>query len=106
MIASDILIQFKERMHLEGDEDANLGRILSASEKELKRICGDYDIEQDEVFKELVFERSRYVYNDALEYFNKNFLTEINNLGMAKALDEIVGETIATIQIQTKSEFR
>lgn len=97
MVTPAILLQFKDRMHLEGDEDANLTRILTASEKELIRVCGDYDIEVDEVFKELVFERSRYAYNDALEYFNKNFLTEINNLGIAKALDEIVGDAGATI---------
>ena len=105
MIASDILIQFKERMHLEGDEDANLGRILSASEKELKRICGDYNIETDEDFKELVFERARYAYNDALEYFSKNFRTEINSLGMVKALDEMAGDPVATVQVQTESQF-
>ena len=98
-ISPEVLIEFKERMHLEGDEDANLMRILTASEKELTRICGEYDINVDEIFKELVFERSRYVYNDALVYFNKNFLTEINNLGMAKALDEIVilGDPDATV---------
>lgn len=97
MITEEILNEFKERMHLEGDEDANLTRILTASTKELTRICGDYDINEDEVFKELVFERSRYAYNDALEYFNKNFLTEINNLGMTKALEEIQGDDDAAI---------
>lgn len=97
VITPKILEQFKERMHLEGDEDANLKRILTASVIELTRICGDYDIEEDEVFKELVFERSRYVFNDALEYFNKNFLMEINNLGMAKALEEMQGDPDATI---------
>jgi len=98
-ITSDILLQFKDRMHLESDEDANITRILTASEKELTRICGDYDINTDEVFKELVFERSRYVYNDALEYFNTNFLSQINSLSVAKALDEIVleGDPDATI---------
>ncbi|MEK4715343.1 hypothetical protein [Sporosarcina sp. FSL K6-5500] len=98
-ITSDILLQFKDRMHLEGDEDANITRILTASEKELTRICGNYDINTDEVFKELVFERSRYVYNDALEYFNTNFLSQINSLSIAKALDEIiiVGDPDATI---------
>lgn len=104
MITDDILKEFKDRMHLEGNEDPNLTRILTASEMELRRACGDYDITADEVFKELVFERARYAYNDALEYFNKNFLTEINNLSIAKALEEIEGETIATIQIQAKSK--
>ena len=97
-VSLEILEEFKDRMHLEGDgEDANLIRILTASATELNRICGDYDINIDEVFKELVFERSRYVYNDALEYFNKNFLWEINNLSMSKALEEMQGDDDAAI---------
>lgn len=95
IISEEISIEFKERMHLGDDEDPNLNRILSASVKALKRMCGDYDINTDESFKELVFERSRYVYNDALEFFNTNFLSEINNLGISKALEE--GEPDATI---------
>lgn len=96
MITPDILQEFKERMHLQGDEDDNLTRILKASVKVLIGMCGEYDIETDEVFKELVFERARYVYNDAAEYFKRNFLTEINNLAMANALAEL-GEEDATI---------
>lgn len=82
------LEEFKERMVLEEGDDANLTRILSASVFALQTSCGDYDM-TNESFKELVFERSRYAYNDALEYFNKNFLTEINTLGIKKALEEI-----------------
>lgn len=99
-ITNELLTQFKERMRLDGNhEDSNLTRILSASSVELKRVCGAYDINIDEAFKELVFERSRYVYNDALEYFNENFLTQINSLSIQKALDAIVleDETDATI---------
>ena len=91
-ITQDILQEFKDRMHLGDYEDSNLKRILSASNQELTRICGDYDINTDEAFKELVFERSRYVYNDALEYFNTNFLNQINSLGIQKALDDIILE--------------
>ncbi|MGN7308594.1 MULTISPECIES: hypothetical protein [Bacillales] len=76
-------------MHLDDEEDGNLLRILKASNDDLVRVCGDYDIQTHEVFKELVFERSRYVYNDALEYFNINFLTQINNLMLDKALSEV-----------------
>ncbi|HDR8114375.1 hypothetical protein V7426_18385 [Bacillus thuringiensis] len=87
---SDVIIQeFKERMHLGDEEDDNLKRILSTSNKALLRVCGNYDLNKDEEFKELVFERSRYVYNDALEYFDKNFLSQINSLGIDKALEEI-----------------
>ena len=89
VISNEILQQFKDRMHLGDDEDDNLKRILSTSNKALLRVCGDYDLNNDEEFKELVFERSRYVYNDALEYFDKNFLSQINSLGIDKALEEI-----------------
>jgi hypothetical protein len=91
-ISNELLIEFKERMHLGDEEDSNLSRILSASNMALRKVCGDYDIYNDEVFKELVFERSRYVYNDALEYFTTNFLTEITCLSLDKALEEIVLE--------------
>ncbi|MBU5250786.1 hypothetical protein KQI46_02375 [Lysinibacillus capsici] len=99
IISPEILLEFKNRMHLGDHEDDNLKRILSASNKALIRSCGNYDINTEETFKELVFERSRYVYNDALEYFNTNFLSEINSLGVAKALESIVLEddTNATI---------
>jgi len=93
-ITPEILQQFKDRMHLGDHEDDNLSRILSASNDALVKNCGDYDMTTDETFKELVFERSRYVYNDALEYFNTNFLSQINTLGIEKALEEIVLEVV------------
>ena len=87
VISDEIIQQFKDRMHLGDDEDDNLKRILFASNEALLKVCGLYDINKDGAFKELVFERSRYAYNDALEYFTKNFLTEINSFGIAKALE-------------------
>ena len=92
LITPEVLQEFKERMHLDDGEDDNLVRILKASVHDLTAICGDYDINTHERFKELVFERSRYVYNDALEYFYSNFLTQINNLNLGRALEEIVIE--------------
>lgn len=89
VISNEILQQFKDRMRLGDDEDDNLRRILFTSNKALIKDCGSYDINEDETFKELVFERSRYAYNDALEYFAENFLTEINSFGIQKALEEI-----------------
>ncbi|MDA2046486.1 hypothetical protein PDM87_00040 [Bacillus cereus] len=89
VISNEILQEFKDRMHLGDEEDGNLKSILSTSNKALIRVCGNYDVNKDEEFKELVFERSRYVYNDALEYFDKNFLSQINSLGIDKALEEI-----------------
>ncbi|TQR28325.1 hypothetical protein C7Y47_22045 [Lysinibacillus sphaericus] len=87
MINNEILVEFKDRMKLGYDEDDNLTRILKASVEDLQAICGDYDINTSERFKELVFERSRYVYNDVLEYFSDNFSTQITNLSLAKAME-------------------
>lgn len=92
-ITQEIVNEFMLRMHLDDPEDGNLERILEASHADLTRICGDYDIAEDQTFKELVFERARYAYNDALEYFHTNFLTQINNLMMAKALEGDADET-------------
>lgn len=88
-ITNEILTEFKLRMKLEDDEDANLIRILKASHQALFAVCGRRDIAEDELFKELVFERARYAYNDALEYFTDNFLSQINSLGLEKALDSL-----------------
>jgi len=101
IITPAILKEFKDRMHLDDGEDENLLRILRASNADLIKICGNYDISIDESFKELVFERSRYAYNDALEYFYNNFLTQINNLNLDKALEaiEIEGDADATTKV-------
>lgn len=88
MIADENLTKFKNRMHLGDSEDDNLLDILNKSAIALKSDCGDYNM-TDESFEELVFERSRYVYNDALEYFEDNFLSEINKLSLRKALEEM-----------------
>lgn len=93
MITDEILTEFKNRMHLGDHEDENLKSILDASEDVLKEDCGEYDINNDKAFKELVFERSRYVYNDALEYFEDNFLHRINSLALTKVLEGDPDET-------------
>ena len=70
-------------------------RLLSFSIVDLLNKCGQFNVEKDERAKELVFERTRYAYNDALEYFNDNFLSQINSLGLSIALKE--GEPDAAV---------
>lgn len=80
MISDRTLADFKERMHItHQSEDDNLKRILSASLRDIQEKCGEFSIDDNERGKELVFERSRYVYNDAVEYFDDNFLSQINS---------------------------
>ncbi|MBK5481050.1 phage gp6-like head-tail connector protein [Peribacillus sp. TH16] len=83
-------------MHIShSSEDDNLKRLLSFSLADLQEKCGKFDIDENERAKELVFERTRYAYNDALEYFNDNFLNQINSLGLSIAFKE--GESDAAV---------
>ncbi|MGG3383076.1 phage gp6-like head-tail connector protein [Heyndrickxia faecalis] len=99
-ITNQLLQEFKDRLHIShSSEDDNLKRLLSFSVSAIKSSCGDFNIygtsETDNRAKELVFERTRYAYNDALEYFQGNFISEITSLGLSLIPEE--DETDATI---------
>lgn len=82
-ISYEIFREFKDRMKISHKaEDSNLMSLLSSSMKALNQSCGTFDW-SNEQGKELVFERARYAYNDSLEFFADNFLTEIVNLSIS-----------------------
>lgn len=88
-VTTDVVEEFKDRMHItHSAEDSHLKKMLSLSVSALQLVCGDFDIEESQLAKELVFERTRYAYNDALEYFEDNFLSQINGLGLSLAFKE------------------
>lgn len=88
MISDEVLEKFKDRMRITHSiEDDNLREILSSSYESVKYSCGDFDISKNMRGRELVFERSRYVYNDSLEFFEDNFLSEIMSLGIELAIE-------------------
>jgi len=87
-VTQEMVEQFKDRMHISHSaEDDNLKQMLSFSVSALKQKVGDFDEDNDRA-KELVFERTRYAYNDALEYFEDNFLSELTGLGISLALEK------------------
>lgn len=92
MINDALVSEFRKRMKIyHQSEDDDLKRILSASFADIKAKCGEFFIDENERGKELVFERSRYVYNDALEHFDDNFVSQILSLSLeleGGALDE------------------
>lgn len=67
-------------------------RLLSFSIAYIQDKCGKFDIagetNDDKRAIELVFERTRYAYNDALEFFEDNFLSEITSLGIELSEDD------------------
>lgn len=88
MISDDIVKEFKSRMRISHSiEDENLKSILNMSYEDLQIRCGKFKIEDYVRGRELVFERSRYVYNDSLEFFEDNFLSEIISIGIELAGD-------------------
>ena len=85
MVTTTLLEEFKERMHIShSSEDSNLKRLLSFSVAYIEDKCGKFNLEGnsniDKRAKELVFERTRYLYNDAVEYFDTNFQSDIISL--------------------------
>ena len=82
-ITPQVLDEFKQRMHItHGAEDENLKRLLSFSYIYIQSKCGEFLLDENQTGKELVFERTRYVYNDAAEYFDDNFLSMINGFSI------------------------
>lgn len=87
MVTDELLQTFKERMHIfHNGEDDNLKRLLSFSISFVREKCGEFTINGesgiDKRATELVIERARYAYNDAVEYFEDNFLSEIISLSL------------------------
>lgn len=87
MISDEILEEFKSRLHIShSSEDKNLTRMLSSSLAYVEDKCGAFKMDGsanvDKRARELVLERTRYAYNEALEYFEDNYLSEITSLGI------------------------
>lgn len=82
-----ILEEFKQRMKIyHASENETLKSILQASFDDIQKLIGVFDMDQYPAGKELVFERSRYVYNDSLEYFHRNFQQRIMDLSLDLAM--------------------
>ena len=77
-----LLKSFKERMRIfHNAEDANLSRMLTSSEKAILDLTDSFDASDSRV-EELILERSRYLYNDQVEFFYANFQGEILELSL------------------------
>lgn len=86
----ELLKEFKDKMNIfHTGEDDKLNDLLSYSIVYVKSTCVDFSLDKvtdlDKRAIELVLERSRYAYNDSLEYFETNFRSEIFALGVDMA---------------------
>lgn len=68
------LNEFKARMRIfHESEDKDIVQQLDDSKTAIIALIGEFEPEKFSQGKELIFERTRYVRNEALEYFNDNF---------------------------------
>lgn len=84
------LKSFKQRMRInteDSDELANLTKMLTASYTSILRLVGVSDATDSEV-EELIYERSRYTYNDALDEFKENYKENIRDVFLANQSEE------------------
>lgn len=77
-----LLEAFKERMRIfHSGEDNNLSRMLESSELAIRSLVGSKNTSNPRV-RELILERSRYVYNDQVEFFYQNFQGDLMALSL------------------------
>lgn len=87
IITDELLAEFKDRMKISHSaEDESLKKLLFESYEELQDMCGEFSLETSVTGKGLVMERSRYVYNDATEFFEANFKAALMRLGFKNYL--------------------
>lgn len=71
-------------------ENDTIGQQLDNSFLDIQSLIGDFDPSLYTKGKELVFERTRYLRNEALEYFYDNFQTMIMDASIDLAGDKVV----------------
>ncbi|MGV3054837.1 head-tail connector protein [Streptococcus hyovaginalis] len=90
---------FKERMRIFHDMDNNnLSFILQSSQEALDGLLG-LDMMSTRSGKELIIERSRFVFNDNLELFYESYKNEIARIALETYEPE--EETIESQDIET-----
>jgi len=86
-----LLERLKERLKITwDDEDILLINMLERAEKSLNALMGvELNYNTPGPAQELLLERCRYDYNNALEYFEQNFAREIFRLQLQVAAEEV-----------------
>lgn len=89
LITTENVDEFKARMRVyHSHEDDRLQSMLENSYAFLSNKCGNFPMDEANQGKELVFERTRYVYHDAVEYFDENYQSMVMNF-MLRNLEEL-----------------
>ena len=83
MITQNHVEEMKRRLKIfHTFEDGHIQSLLEQSYEDIKYRCQDFDMEKNKRGSELVYERTRYAYNDSLEFFYVNFLGQITSFAL------------------------
>lgn len=78
MNTEEFIKEYKARFRIfHTSEDEDIGKQLESGFADIKSLIGSFDPSNYEKGKELVYERTRYLRNESLEYFYDNFQTMI-----------------------------
>ncbi|MEJ7540395.1 hypothetical protein [Staphylococcus intermedius] len=83
MITQNHVEEMKRRLKIfHSFEDEHIKSLLEQSYEDIKHRCQEFDMEKNKRGSELVYERTRYAYNDSLEFFHDNFLAQITSFAL------------------------
>ena len=83
MITQNHVKEMKRRLKIfHTFEDEHIQLLLEQSYEDIKYRCQEFDMNENNRGAELVYERTRYAYNDSLEFFHDNFLGQITSFAL------------------------
>ncbi|MGE6949634.1 phage gp6-like head-tail connector protein [Staphylococcus hominis] len=83
MITQNHVEEMKRRLKIfHTFEDEHIQSLLEQSYEDIKYRCQEFDMNENNRGAELVYERTRYAYNDSLEFFHDNFLGQITSFAL------------------------
>jgi hypothetical protein len=90
-LLSSLLDELKSLLRITwNDEDTDLKGIIKRAEAYLSELTGaSFDFQKEQRPKELLFERCRYIYNNAADEFEDNFHGELSRLILNVALGKV-----------------
>lgn len=87
---NELLTELKHRLQITwDDENAELERLINRGKSYFEKLTSKaFSFELDAWETELLFERCRYVYNNAADEFERNFADELHRLILHVALEK------------------
>lgn len=69
-------------------ENEHIESLLKQSYEDISYRCQSFVMNESLRGAELVYERTRYAYNDLLEFFHENFISQITSFALENMEDE------------------